>query len=259
MYIIGNAETAKSVPMWSNIIALLEEDENMGETLQLCCPRHPDTVIEVKDADDFVRLSPEGGCSESCDQRLSCGHRCISKCHAQVMHDNTMCLEPCQRSVKGCNAHPCPNPCGSECVSRCEVKISEVELPCGHVQDVPCYIANNLELARCKVLVQFTNPGCEHTTTVNCYETKSLSTSSCRATCGALLQCGRLCADPCRNCHMLQKDGTIVISHDQCQQVCGRNYTVCKHACTSTCHGEKPCPPCEAACDEVCAHSGKQS
>lgn len=69
MYIIGNSETAEGVNMFSEIITLLKTNDNFGDHLELCCPRHPTKVMEVKEVDDFAKLSPEGGCNEQCDDR----------------------------------------------------------------------------------------------------------------------------------------------------------------------------------------------
>ncbi|CAF9942307.1 hypothetical protein IMSHALPRED_003470 [Imshaugia aleurites] len=59
MYIIGNTDTARSVPMWNKVITILEKNGNTGDNLALCCPRHKDTPIEVSKPDDFSIFSPE--------------------------------------------------------------------------------------------------------------------------------------------------------------------------------------------------------
>ncbi|MCJ1347634.1 hypothetical protein MMC31_005862 [Peltigera leucophlebia] len=59
MYIIGNTNTARSVPMWDKVITILEKGGNVGQNLQLCCPRHEETPIEVSKPDDFSIFSPE--------------------------------------------------------------------------------------------------------------------------------------------------------------------------------------------------------
>jgi len=100
MYIIGNAQTASSVPMWANVISILERDRKIGQNLALCCPRHKETLIEVSTPDDFTLLSPEGGCNRKCTLRLQCGHACINKCHAESLHNAVRCLERCQRIKK---------------------------------------------------------------------------------------------------------------------------------------------------------------
>lgn len=133
-YILGNSETARTVPMWEKVITLLMEDDNIGPQLELCCVRHPEKVIPVAEVDDFVTLSPEGGCNELCSRRLeACGHRCLKCCHAPHLHSATECLEPCQKAVSGCDEHACPLPCFEKCVKKCTVEVPDVELPCGHV------------------------------------------------------------------------------------------------------------------------------
>ncbi|KFY34168.1 hypothetical protein V494_06994 [Pseudogymnoascus sp. VKM F-4513 (FW-928)] len=61
MYIIGNSNTSKPVPMWAEVLSILERSNNIGRSLALCCPRHKETAIEVSVPDDFSRLAPEGG------------------------------------------------------------------------------------------------------------------------------------------------------------------------------------------------------
>ncbi|OKL63387.1 hypothetical protein UA08_01510 [Talaromyces atroroseus] len=97
MYIIGNSMTSIHVPMWADVIEILRRNENIGTSLDLECPRHPDTPIKVSIPDDFPRLSPEGGCDLRCVNRLSCGHACVQKCHSEMLHNAVHCLEPCQR------------------------------------------------------------------------------------------------------------------------------------------------------------------
>ncbi|KAI1674825.1 AAA-12 multi-domain protein [Pyrenophora tritici-repentis] len=63
MYLIGNTDTYSSVEMWQKVIGMLRAADSVGERLALCCPRHPETAIEVQQPDDFQRLSPEGGCA----------------------------------------------------------------------------------------------------------------------------------------------------------------------------------------------------
>lgn len=88
MYIIGNSETSAGVEMWSHVIDMLKELGNMGDKLDLCCPRHTETPLQVKSPDDFSKISPEGGCDLHCDMRLECGHRCTTKCHSDMKHDS---------------------------------------------------------------------------------------------------------------------------------------------------------------------------
>ncbi|MCJ1246494.1 hypothetical protein MMC30_003702 [Trapelia coarctata] len=68
MYLIGNAGTYSSIPMWSKVLGMLRVDDAVGETFDVCCPRHPETEILVAMPEHFSLLSPEGGCREPCDR-----------------------------------------------------------------------------------------------------------------------------------------------------------------------------------------------
>ncbi|KAM0142251.1 hypothetical protein ACHAO1_001466 [Botrytis cinerea] len=60
MYLIGNSETYSSVAMWKHVLGMLRETNSVGNSFALCCPRHPETEIQVSEPDDFARWSPEG-------------------------------------------------------------------------------------------------------------------------------------------------------------------------------------------------------
>ncbi|KAK3614181.1 hypothetical protein LTR56_027417 [Elasticomyces elasticus] len=66
MYIIGNGDTMSQVEMWADVMQIFKQDHCFGPTLQLCCPRHEDTPLEVAIPEDFLRLAPEAGCARSC-------------------------------------------------------------------------------------------------------------------------------------------------------------------------------------------------
>ena len=106
MYIIGNSETYKHVPMWSKVIRLLKDAGNIGPSLPLCCPQHPDVSIEVSTPDGFLREAPEGGCALQCGLEFECGHLCTYKCHSMARHQSVICREPCQRLHRDCG-HLC--------------------------------------------------------------------------------------------------------------------------------------------------------
>jgi superfamily I DNA and/or RNA helicase len=75
MYLIGNSETYSNVAMWQKVIEMLRAEDSIGDAIELCCPRHSDKILQVREPDDFMRLSPEGGCMEACAERLAeCGH-----------------------------------------------------------------------------------------------------------------------------------------------------------------------------------------
>ena len=92
MYLIGNAETYSGQSTWSKIQDMLRASDALGDSLALCCPRHPLTEIKASNPEDFSKNSPEGGCQLTCDRRLpECGHKCQAKCHSQSMHQIFAC------------------------------------------------------------------------------------------------------------------------------------------------------------------------
>lgn len=256
MYIIGNTNTARSAPMWDQVITILEKNENTGQTLALCCPRHRDTSIEVSEPDDFSIFSPEGGCNRKCISRLSCGHACINKCHSEPLHNAVRCLERCQRTKKGCE-HACPKVCGDPCDLKCGIQMPNIALPCGHVQKrLACYLAQAPELVQCRVVVEIVMPGCKHTVKVRCHELPLAADHPCSAMCGAYLGCGHGCKQICKDCNTRDDDGGILdIKHGICKSPCGRPYTTCSHACSQACHGDEPCRLCLEPCEVRCSHS----
>lgn len=256
MYIIGNAQTARSVPMWNEVITILESDSNIGRSLALCCPRHKETPIEVATPDDFAVLSPEGGCNQKCVSRLPCGHACINMCHSEPMHNVVRCLERCRRTKKGCD-HPCPKVCGDLCDAQCQYSLSSITLPCGHVQDrLPCHLAQNPKLAECQAKVETKMVGCHHVVKVRCCQLPLAPDYPCKAICDAALPCGHRCKLACKKCTTKEPDGQISkVEHDSCTNRCGRDYTTCGHSCTKTCHGKEPCQLCNESCASRCTHS----
>ena len=256
MYVIGSAHTARSIPMWDQVITILENDGNLGQTLALCCPRHKETPIEVSEPDDFSVFSPEGGCDKKCVSRLRCGHACINKCHSEPLHDAVKCLERCQRIKKGCD-HACPKVCGDNCDSECQIQMSDIDLPCGHVcEKLACHLAQTPAAVKCHESVETVMPGCKHTVKVYCYELPLTADRPCHASCGAALECGHDCKRICKNCNTRSKDGHILTAeHGVCNNPCGRQYTTCSHACSETCHGRKPCRLCVEPCEVRCSHS----
>ncbi|KAK0303252.1 hypothetical protein LTR82_017616 [Friedmanniomyces endolithicus] len=70
MYVIGDANTMSHVPMWADVLAIFRQQGLFGMTLELCCPRHKDTLLQITMPDDFVRIAPEAGCDLPCSKQL---------------------------------------------------------------------------------------------------------------------------------------------------------------------------------------------
>lgn len=256
-YIIGNSNTYQSVPMWNKIMQLLQSQNNFGTKLELKCPRHSETPIFVSQPDDFVRLSPDGGCALPCDRRLNCGHACYARCHSDLLHTAVKCHEKCPRPKAGCD-HACPLECGDECEVRCNVLLQDVNLrlPCGHtVKSARCWEVQKPAAIVCKQSVDRKIHGCGHVVKLPCHADVVSPWFRCKAACGENLACGHTCRSPCHNCN-IRKDGQVVeTNHGICQQTCDRNYTSCPHTCREVCHGKAECGPCEQPCEVRCSHS----
>lgn len=241
--------------MWAKIIDMLEKDGNIDKKLELCCPRHRDKPIFITEPDDFHVLSPEGGCSERCEWRLNCGHPCVKKCHSEILHQGTVCLEPCDRSFSDCS-HPCPKPCGVVC-GKCNVQVLSVALPCGHIPtSLFCHQLQDLAQIRCRRSVKRKLSICGHEVKMECW--RDPLEYKCSKACGALLPCGHPCELKCTECTRARVDdgGTTAITvHGICKKLCGRNFANCAHSCVAACHGAEKCPPCSRPCDLRCSHS----
>ncbi|OMP88721.1 NFX1-type zinc finger-containing protein 1 [Diplodia seriata] len=257
MFIIGNSKTAGSVEMWQDVLDILRAGGNIGTSFELQCPRHPRTLIAAGKPDDFAQYSPEGGCDMRCDQRLRCGHSCINKCHSQLLHDAVVCLEPCPRPMKGCD-HSCPRVCGVGCPQNCAVNIFDPDrtLPCGHpMANLPCWQAQDISTVKCQAKVLRTIPGCNHKMQLPCHVEVESNSFKCPGLCGGLLPCGHTCKRVCYACKTRENGSITREDHGICQQVCGRDYSTCRHSCRERCHGDKPCPLCMAPCEVSCGHS----
>ncbi|KAK6397849.1 hypothetical protein LTR65_005097 [Meristemomyces frigidus] len=53
MYVIGNSATSAHIPMWREVLQMMSEHGNLGVSLALCCPRHPEILLEVSEPDHF--------------------------------------------------------------------------------------------------------------------------------------------------------------------------------------------------------------
>ena len=255
MYIIGNSDTSKPIPMWAEVLSLLERSNNIGPSLALCCPRHKETPIEVSIPDDFARLAPEGGCSKRCSSRLLCGHSCPNMCHSTSLHNAVRCLERCPRTKKGCE-HECPRPCGDQCELKCQVVLLDIPLPCGHIaKQLKCHELQTPEKVRCQVQMEQIIKHCKHNIRVRCHELPLDVDYPCSATCGTALACGHNCMHTCKDCNIRIEGRIVEKKHGVCNTQCGRPYTTCSHSCKAPCHGDMPCPLCTELCEVRCNHS----
>jgi hypothetical protein len=254
MYLFGNSKTYSYVPMWEKILDMLRASESVGKALELCCPRHPETPIQVAEPDDFSRLSPEGGCREACPWRLSeCGHMCQARCHSESMHEVFACPQPCQRLHDTCR-HLCQkSTCGEDC-GKCFINIDDVELPCGHCKsNIPCYMAQVPRSIPCTVQVEKKVPRCNHLVEVSCGRNVESENYKCPTPCSQVLECGHVCPGTCSQCK--SKAGEETVTHQKCRKTCGRKMGACNHTCQKPCHEGNECGTCLEPCEVRCKHS----
>ncbi|KAF8533486.1 hypothetical protein BDD12DRAFT_946339 [Trichophaea hybrida] len=255
MYIIGDAENSRPIDMWAKVLRMLEESGNIGRTLELQCPRHPNTPIHVASADDFTKLAPEGGCSERCGKRLTCGHVCLMKCHSNQLHELVKCDEDCMRSFSHCE-HSCPKRCGESC-GDCKVRVtSNITLPCGHTPtSLGCHETIDLTKIKCREKVFRQVPGCGHPANVQCHV--DIATYKCESSCNSILPCGHPCGRKCKDCRVKNMENPEIVTtdHKECVVRCGRSYTTCNHVCERPCHPDEACKPCNQKCEVRCDHS----
>ncbi|KAF9729289.1 hypothetical protein PMIN01_12979 [Paraphaeosphaeria minitans] len=254
MYLFGNSKTYAYVSMWEKVLDILRVSESVGTALELCCPRHPETPIQISQPDDFSRLSPEGGCREICPWRLSdCGHMCQTWCHSESMHAVFACPQPCQRLHDPCN-HLCQkSTCGEDC-GRCLFKLDDVELPCGHFKSgVACYMAQTPGFIPCTIQVEKTVPECKHLVQVPCGRDVTAESYKCSVPCSQLLKCGHPCPGACSLCKPKAGESTGV--HEKCRRICGRKMGACNHTCPKPCHEGEDCGTCSLPCEVRCSHS----
>lgn len=257
MYIIGNANTYKEVPMWADVIRMLAARDNLGTKLELQCARHPKTPILVSQPDHFVQFSPESGCNLPCDKRLLCGHSCTGRCHSDNLHLAVKCLADCPRLKNGCN-HACPLRCGDRCHEKCQAVLKDTNLllPCGHTISSPrCWEAQDPGSVRCMKEVIRNVPGCDHSVRVQCHEDVTTARYQCTAMCGSHRTCGHTCNSVCFRCNTREEGQVTKQNHGICKHRCGRNYSTCRHSCSQICHGDVPCNPCHERCEVRCSHS----
>lgn len=249
LFLLGNAETYRNVPMWARIYDQLDKAAAVGSALRIVCPRHVDLApMLCSNPGDFERYSPEGGCLSQCDRRLDdCGHRCQSKCHAEQLHKAFVCPKPCARRRATC-VHACIKLCGEDC-GKCLVRLDGIRLRCGHIQkDLACHYAQDVEKLFCIANVVKKVPKCGHDVVVKCSTDVTADSFACFASCDQLLSCGHPCPGSCDECSSVTDQGQLVVAHQKCSKTCERPHATCNHFCQKPCHDGQGCGVCEQAC-----------
>ncbi|XP_050295987.1 NFX1-type zinc finger-containing protein 1-like isoform X2 [Anthonomus grandis grandis] len=210
LYIIGNmTQLCGASDVWKSIKTTLQSQNAISTFLPLRCNKHDEHVTFVSKDTDFLKV-PEGGCNQSCNSLLDCGHRCIKICHiADADHILYKCTEKCTRSLCLDVTHKCKKLCFEECGScyytvlrefpcghskklPCNVtnykcmESKEIQPECGHVQNIYCY--QNTGEFLCEVGVERTMPICGHVQVVQCH--MNIAEFKCKFETELTLECG---------------------------------------------------------------------
>ncbi|PBK69035.1 P-loop containing nucleoside triphosphate hydrolase protein [Armillaria solidipes] len=108
LIMIGNSDTftnaKKGKELWKSLFDLLKGQQHIYDGLPVKCEQHPNRTALLSTELQFDTLCPDGGCSEPCGAKLSCGlHVCPSKCHQLYDHSKMACHEiiPLRCTPKG--------------------------------------------------------------------------------------------------------------------------------------------------------------
>ncbi|KAL1648449.1 hypothetical protein SLS58_002204 [Diplodia intermedia] len=98
LILIGNSNTflssRKGKKTWGPFFDLLSKNGHMYDGLPVRCEQHPSKKMVLKQRGDFEELCPDGGCSDPCGTKLSCGiHDCPSRCHQLADHSKMECQQ----------------------------------------------------------------------------------------------------------------------------------------------------------------------
>ncbi|KAK6591706.1 hypothetical protein H4I96_12262 [Botrytis cinerea] len=176
MFIIGNSDTSRPVPMWAKVLSILERSNNIGPKLALCCPRHRETSIEVSVPDDFARLALKAVV-------LRDVLRDYSSAASNAAQEQRKAVSMSVRDL-------------AEIYANQDAKsfLFDIPLPCGHVaRQLRCHEAQTPAVVRCQVQMEQVMEHCKHKIRVRCHELPLNFDYPCSAICGAALACGHNC------------------------------------------------------------------
>ncbi|GAA5867315.1 hypothetical protein JCM3774_003543 [Rhodotorula dairenensis] len=141
-------------------------------------------------------------------------------------------------------------PFGGESHPKCKFSISQVQLPCGHVQEgVKCWRAQHPAELNCAEKVQKELP-CGHVALLTC-GADPLS-HLCAELCGATLSCAhKFCRGRCSDCKALQRQGDAFghVKHPH------EKVKACGHVCKGSCFDHVLTKTCDARCTDWCSRA----
>lgn len=235
MYVIGNAAyLSNNARLWDRIVnEQLDRRHLVNYALPLKCSAHGN-ISTVSSPSDFPKISPEGGCLETCNIEKICGHICRRRCHPNVEEEHERrCEYPCDKTCPNKEyRHSCAKLCFEDC-GQC-MHLVEVVLDCGHLVTTPCSRVGIVKCDQpCKLRIV-----CGHPCSARCGEpcvdiTRCTQITMCRLDCGhpKPMICGVL--------------NTIGMD-ENCTERCENRMLTCEHQCAELCGR-----PCTMECQEI--------
>lgn len=193
--LVKSAQGGDGPSHWQRLLADLRQgfaggsddqraEPRIGNSLTICCPRHPVSLKDISKPRDFPRSKEElsSFCNEPCSFILPwCGHKCDRQCHDASTPHTVSCKvllqRPCQIHSDvplACHQLKLLDNSASETMKialesfRCDVKVQYSRPECPHVIDISCFdeqeiIAGARKLEECAEPVDdFVNPMCGH-------------------------------------------------------------------------------------------------
>jgi len=157
-----------------------------GTSFPLCCPRHLDTKLLVKEPKDFPTSETWSKfCNKPCPHVLySCGHKCAVTCHSPTLVPHTqVCMETLPR--------PCPD--HKKVPLYCKDVVPEPRNNLGVGDAIGKDLEKALKVFLCAIEVTYHRPECNHVETLPCYWARALREGNIFAT--PLPKCVKLVSD----------------------------------------------------------------
>ncbi|CAO4363860.1 unnamed protein product [Caenorhabditis nigoni] len=235
MYVIGNAAyLSKAGRLWNNLVnSNLDQQGLVSYEIPIKCVAHGNVAL-VKDPVDFKRLSPEGGCLETCNLQKPCGHICRRQCHPNVEYEHdARCEYQCERRCPNQEyQHRCMRACYEDC-GQC-MHLVTVRLACGHEVETPC---SRVATATCDQKCNKYVIPCHHKCSNRCGE-PCITSAACQELVLLDLECGHKKPMKCAELTTGEPDFS-------CNQRCENRMLTCQHQCAEFC-GQ----PCTLECQE---------
>ena len=237
----------------------LKRVRRITDKLPICCPRHPETMLEVSESSEFPHLSEEKlaeFCSKTCPYLLPwCGHSCKVPCHKPTIVPHTSkCDEIVQRPCSvhesvALNCHSVKGVRGASTESLnealeaydCEIMTGWLRPECFHAVQVPCHeqkklLEGTLELPECTERVtDYVNPLCGHIITAPyCHTRRKWEGNPPK--CRVIVTYDRPCGCRARMaCHQRVYE-TSLDAPPLCKEAVSRSRPRCSHSLSSRCH-----------------------